>query len=172
MLGIFVVTLLLIATGVNVAGNLNLEKNNKKDLTEEKGALGWGWYNPAGAWKRYDNELFYTVSPAGFGRYSIVCEGKTINPTWYGMFPTAVDLSTMFGEMAVTGNNTYDLFLVDYAIDENYEIVYFRLWNGASEQTSKDTSTCDFTASIYGPDQDPFGDEEPEYGCWGPWEFT
>jgi len=60
---------------------------------------------------------------------------------------------------------------MDYAIDENYEVVYYRLWNGELEQTSQDTQTGIFTASIYGP-QDLFGDEEPEYGCWGPWEFT
>ncbi len=170
MVGIFIVTLLLIATGITVAGTLNQE-NNKKYYKNGVGASSWGWYNPTGAWKRYDNELFYTMSPAGLGRYSMVCEGKSLDPKWYGMFPTAVDLSTMYGEMVVSGKNTYDFTLIDYAIDENYEVVYFRLWNGVSEQTSKDTATSSFIASIYGPDQDPFGDEEPEYGCWGPWEF-
>jgi hypothetical protein len=166
LFGVILVTLMMIATGITVAQTLKLETNNSE---QEKGATDWGWYNPAGAWKRYDNELFLTVSPAGWGRYSIVCEGKTIVPTWYGMFPTAVDLSSMFGEIVVTGKNTYDITLIDYAIDENYDIVYFRLWNGAMEQTSQDTMTATFTASIYGPGQDPFGDEDPEYGCWGPW---
>jgi len=95
-----------------------------------------------------------------------------LNPTWYGLFPTAVDLSGMFGEGVVTGKNTYDFTLIDYAIDENYDVVYFRLWNGVLEQTSMDTMTGTFTASIYGPEQDPFGEEDPEYGCWGTWTFT
>jgi len=97
MLGIFVITLLLIATGITVAGILNQEYN-KKYYKDGVGASSWGWYNPAGAWKRYDNELFSTQTPIGWGKYAIVCEGKSLDPKWYGMFPTAVDLSTMFAE--------------------------------------------------------------------------
>ena len=166
---VLLVSLMMIATGITVAQTLKLQ-NDKYE--QNKGTTGWGWYYPAGAWKRFDNELFLTVSSAGWGRYGIVCEGKSMGPTWYGIFPTAVDISGMYGEMIVNGKNTYDITLIDYAIDVNYDVVYFRLWNGVITQTSQDTMSCTFTASIYGPDQDPFGDEEPEHGCWGTWTFT
>ena len=169
MLGIFVITLLLIATGITVAGTMELKTDSSKG---KEGYEDWGWYNPAGAWKRYDNELFFTVSPAGWGRYGVVCEGASMNATFYGLFPTAVSLNAMYGEMAKSGKNTYDITLMDYAIDENYDVVYFRLWNGALVLSSEDTCECTFTGSIYSPTQDPFVEEDPVYGCWGPWTFT
>ncbi len=176
MLGIFVVTLLIAATCITVAGTFkqSTEVTAISSDVEVAATDRGGWYNPTGAWKRYDNEVFATIasaSPPGLGRYSIVCEGKSINPTWYGMFPSAVDLSLMFGEMVATGKNTYDFTLIEYAINETYNVVYFRLWNGIAVFTSEDTYTGTFTASIYGPDQDPFGEEPPEHGCWGTWDF-
>ncbi len=176
MVGIFVCALLIAATVIPVAGTLISIRDIEIDTSElEEGITqseGWGWYYPAGAWKRSDNELFLTISPAGIGRYSLTSQGKTMGPTWYGIFPEAVAISDLYGEAVVTGKNTYDFTVVDYAINESYGMVYFRLWSGTMEQTSKDTMEGTFTASIYHPDQDPFGDEEPEYGCWGTWVFT
>lgn len=169
LFGVLLVTFLMIATGITVAQTLKMKTNNSEP---EKGATGWGWYNPTGAWKRYDNQFFSTCTPNGWGRYTIQGEDKSIDPTWYGMFPTAVELTGMYGEMVVTAKNMYDFTMIEYAIDENFNVVYFRLWNGCLEMTSDDTHTGTFTASIYGPDQDPFGEEDPEYGCWGTWTFT
>jgi hypothetical protein len=169
--------LLIAVTVIPVAGNLI----NLRGIVADSSEPGEGvtsasqWYNPAGAWKRGDNKLFTMISPAGppgSGRYSFISQGKDMGPTFYGIFPTAVALSDMYGEAIKTGKNTYDFTVIDYAINASYGVVYFRLWSGTIVQTSKDTLDGTFYASIYNSTQDPFGDEDPEFGCWGPWSFT
>ena len=172
LLSILICGLLIVATGITVARTLEQPSEITSESSYgEKGSYGWGWYNPTGSWMRYDKELFITVSSAGWGRYALTSEGATLNPTWYGYFPTAVALSSMFGEMVATGKNTYDFSVIDYAVNASYGILYFRVWSGTVVQTSKDTFDGTFTASIFSPDQDPFGEEEPNYGCYGPYEF-
>jgi hypothetical protein len=171
IIGILVGMIVIVATGITVAATLKNKMDIVSDSSEEEmGALGCGWYNPAGAWMRSDIDLFFTASSAGLGRYSIVCQGKTIDPKWYGMFPTAVDISDMYGEMVVTGKNTYDFSLIDYAIDASYGVVYQRVWSGTLVQSSQNHMEGDFTASFFSPDQDPFNDE-PLY-IFGPWLFS
>ena len=171
IVGIFVSMIVIVATGITVAATLKERVDLASDSSEaEIGALSCGWYNPTGAWMRSDIDLFFTASVAGLGRYSLICQGKTINPTWYGIYPTAVDISDMYGEMVVTGKNTYDFLLIDYAIDESYNVLYQRVWSGTLVQTSNDHIDGDFTASFFSPDQDPFNDE-PIY-CFGPYLFS
>ena len=165
---VLVVTLLMIATGITVAQTLKMKTNDTKP---EKGATGWGWYNPAGAWVRSDFECFLILAPAGWGRYSIHSEIITITPTFYGYFPDAVAVTEMYGEVVATAKNTYDFTLMDYAVNEDLEYEYFRIWHGEFELTSDDTSTGTFYASIYLPNQDPFGGEEPFISV-GPFEYS
>jgi hypothetical protein len=166
-LGVFLVMLMMIATGITVAQTLKLQTNNSEP---EKGATGWGWYNPLGSWVRSDYECFFTCSAAGWGRYSLISEINTINPQFFDIFPEAVNVTNMYGEAVVTGKNTYDFCMMDYATDVNYKFVYYRLWHGSLEQTSKDTMTGDFYASIFLPNQNPFEDEP--YLQSGPYEYS
>ena len=171
--GVIFVTLIMIATGITVVGTLNQEKQNK-DYEGEVGTSGWGWYDPLGSWVRSDYECFVTIYSAGLGaglgRYSIISEVKTINPTFYGMFPDAVHVTNIYGVAERIGLNTYDSCIMDYATDANYSFVYYRLWHGTLEQTSQDTCIGNFCASIFLPDQNPFEDE-PYYQTPF-WEFT
>ncbi len=176
IVGIFVCMLLIAVTVIPVAGNLINLRGIMIDSSEQEVGMTTAspLYFPDGAWKRGDNKLFMTissVSPPGLGKYSLIGQGKDMGPTFYGYFPTAVALSDMYGEAIKTGKNTYDFTVIDYAINESYGVVYFRLWSGTFVQTSKDTMEGTFYASIYNLTQDPFGDEEPEFGCWGPWSF-
>ncbi len=172
LLGIFVCILLIAATGITVAGTLKL----KTDSSEGKGVTtaSWGWYDPTGSWLRNDNEVFIDIMPAGpegWRRYALESEIATINPIWYGYFPTAVALTDMHGNMVATGKNTYDFSVMQYATDEDRVIVYFLVWSGTFVVTSEDTGNGAFSASFYLPDQDPFGNEEP-YLCYPAYEYS
>jgi hypothetical protein len=168
MVGIFVVTLLLVATGITVAGNMK-QTSNSSDV--KVASTGWKWYNPAGSWIRSDYQCYVTIMAAGLGKYSLLSEIRTITPQFFNLFPTAVNVTNMYGAMEVKSMNKYDFTQMDYATDASYKVVYYRLWSGTIVFTSEDTMDSTFTAAIYSPDQDPFGEENPTY-CFGPYEFS
>lgn len=176
MLGIFVVTLLLVATGITVAGTFKQTRDITIDSSDvEVAVTEWGepQYSPAGMWIRDDKKVLATINPmgpTGLGRYTIVTDDRT-DPRFYGYFPTAVDRTDAWGEMIRTGKNTYDFSMIYYAVDEDYNIVCFAVWSGTTEMTSHDTMDGTFTGAFYGPDQDPFGENPPMY-CFGPYEYS
>jgi hypothetical protein len=47
------------------------------------------------------------------------------------------------------------------------QVVYIQVVSGQFILTDENTFASDFyTAALYAPDQDPFGDEPPAYGCY------
>ena len=171
--GVIFVTLIMIATGITVAGTLNQEKE-KKDYEGEVGTSGWGWYNPLGSWMRSDKYLTMTVSYAGLGKYSIEYE-YIHSGTWevFGnLFPTVIGVTDGRGDLIVKSKNIYDFSLLAIGYDENYQIVYYSVYSGTSEYTGEDTSESTFTLAFYGPDQDPFCEEEEPIYWFGPFGYT
>jgi len=173
MLGIFVITLLLIATGITVAGTMELKTDS---LKEKEGYEDWGWYNPAGSWMRSDGAYISTstlISMEHGGRYAQNGEYLANDPDLWWVPIDAVALTDIHGESVRTGHNTYYGTLLAYAIDENYDIVYYVTYSGSSKMTSPDSSeSYDVYVSFYSPDQDPFGEDTPAYGCFGPYSFS
>jgi len=175
MFGIFVFTLLLIATGVTVAGTLKQNIDTENEYKEgEVGASGWGWYNPAGAWMRSDKGLIGVISYVGWGKYAMSYE-YFHDPTWplpyYGtLFPTTVGVTDGRGEFTMTGKNKFSLLAIGY--DEDYVTTYYSVYSGTSTLTSDNDMNSVFYIAFYTPDQDPFSEyEEPLY-CFGPHEFS
>jgi len=170
LLGIFIVTLLLVATGLTVAGNMELTSNSSDVAVN----IREPWYNPTGSWMRSDKKFISTttlISMEGGGKYATTGEYLANDPS-LGPFD-AVALSHICGESVRTGPNTYFGSLFAYAIDENYNIVYYVVYSGTRVMTSQDTQVAkNVYVSYYSPNQDPFGENAPAYGCYGPYEFT
>jgi len=172
-IGIIVCMLLLVATGITVAGTMKLTTVSPAG---EVRAAGWGWYNPAGSWMRSDGAYISTttlISMEGGGRYAQNGEYLASDPDLWWVPIDAVTLSDIHGESVRTGHNTYHGTLLAYAINETYDIVYYVTYSGSSKMTSPDTSeSYDVYVSFYSPDQDPFGEDAPAYGCFGPYSFS
>jgi len=154
LVGIFVVTLLLVATGLTVAGTLKLNTNSPNG---GEGATGWGKYNPAGAWMRSDYELMGQIIPVGVGRYTMISEYLHA-PTCFGMFPDAVESTLERGDMVWTGWNTYDFTFFEYGVNIDYEVEYYIITSGTLKMTSSDTADAVMCISIFSGNQDPFSD--------------
>ena len=172
MVGIFFITLLLVATGITVAGNMKLISNSSNVAVNSKEPE----YNPAGSWMRSDGAYISTTTLISYeygGRYAQNGEYLASDPDLWWVPIDAVTLSDIHGESVRTGHNTYYGTLLAYAIDENYNIVYYVTYCGCSKMTSPDTSeSYDVYVSFYSPDQDPFGEDTPAYGCYGPYAFS
>ena len=172
IIGIFICTLLLVATGITVAGNIKLISSSSGLAVNIKEPE----YNPAGSWMRSDGLYISTsslISMEHGGRYAQNGEYLASDPDLWWASIDAVTLSDIHGESARTGHNTYYGTLLAYAINETYDIVYYVTYSGVSVMTSHDTSySKDVYVSFYSPDQDPFGEDTPAYGCWGPYSFS
>jgi len=175
IIGIVVCILLIATTGITVAGTFKQsEKITTGSSQGNENTLGWGWYNPVGSWMRSDTYLVMTVGNAGLGKYSIDYE-YIHDPTWayFGnLFPDAVGVTDGRGDFIVKSKNVYEGTLFAIGYDANYQIVYYSVYSGIYEFTSKDTSVGNFTLAFYGPDQDPFCEEEDPLYCFGPFERT
>jgi hypothetical protein len=71
------------------------------------------------------------------------------------------------------GLNTYDCTVMSYGLAEPAEgeaarqAVYIMVVSGQFVLTDENTLGSDlYTAALYAPDQNPFGDEPPAYGCY------
>ena len=86
--------------------------------------------------------------------------------TIFGTFPTAVSGTPPKGAWKRTGNRSFDWTWLAYVFDESGAVVYILKPSGTL-QLSFDCKSADITANmyIYGPDQDPLGDDPPAFGC-------
>lgn len=151
----------------------------KKLAAELPGGQGTDWgnyYDPAGTWFG-SNDLGMTylvdITPLNLWhrRFSVVSDGVN-DPTLGGFFPTIVDAPGTKGEMVRTGCNTYDVTVMTYGVDADYQIVLFAMVNGTIEMTSSTTFEWTMYMGLFAPEQDPFGSEDPLYGCIGPFSAT
>jgi len=95
------------------------------------------------------------------------------DPSFGGMFPGTIAATNMRGTYVKTGLNRYAFTVMSYGLGEPAEgetarpVVYISVVSGEGVLTDKDTQRADlYTAAAYAPDQDPFGDEPPAYGCF------
>ncbi len=64
-----------------------------------------------------------------------------------------------------TARNTYELVLVAYAVNEDFQVVYVLVGRFTVVLTAPDIAETTGTGGYFAPDQDPFGDEAPAFGC-------
>jgi hypothetical protein len=142
------------------------------------GAAGMGQgqcHNLAGTWIGTNSNghmLVITVTPTGHSQFASSAD-DTADPTFGGLFPEAVTKTLLRGDYIRTGCNTYDFSYLAYGLgaplegEGVYQVVYKIVVSGEIIQTDMDTIEGPaFTAAIYTPDQDPFGNEPPLYGCY------
>lgn len=100
-------------------------------------------------------------------RGSFEMDKVTFDPTMDGLFPGAT-LTTFKGYMEREGWNTWSYTGLTYGINEDHEILYVIRGSGILWWTDSECNTYESEGSmgIYSPDQDPFSDVEPAFGCW------
>jgi len=113
-----------------------------------------------------------TITPTGHSQFATSID-DTADPTFGGLFPEAVTKTLLRGEYIRTGCNTYDFSLLAYGLgtplegEGVYQVVYKIAVSGEIIQTDMDAMEGPaYTAAIYAPDQDPFGNEPPLFGCY------
>jgi hypothetical protein len=132
-------------------------------------------YDPAGTWmgvNNYGGTFIVSVTPWGPDRkrVTLVAEG-IFDTTRGGTFPPsefggpAVANTLQRGWAVRTARNTYELVLVDYAVNEDFQVVYVAVGRYTVVLTGPDSVETTGTAGYFAPDQDPFGDEAPAFGC-------
>ena len=87
-------------------------------------------------------------------------------PTFYGMFPTAVARTMFKGVEVKTGRRTAQWTVVAYGTNAEGKVVYIMVASGGALLTGPDRAeTVGAVLAIYGPEQDPFGEEPAAHGC-------
>jgi hypothetical protein len=106
------------------------------------------------------------MDPAG-RRFVIVSDDFQATPGFHGMFPEAVSRTKARGEMIMTGPRSGAFTLIEFATDADQEVVYVLVVNGTVVLASPDSGmSVGATVALYDPEQDPFGEEPPAYGCF------
>jgi len=134
-------------------------------------------WSPAGTWfgtNSIGHAILFTVTPLGPENDRFVCALDIAHdPSFGGMFPGTIAATNMRGMYVKTRLNTYDGTIMSYGLAEPAEgesprqVVYIQVVSGQFILTDENTFASDlYTAALYAPDQDPFGDEPPAYGCF------
>lgn len=139
-------------------------------LTAEEWALEGTWYGA----NSYGHVVLLTITPLGPDNDRFACSLDIgHDPSFGGMFPGAIAGTNMRGTYVRTGLNTYDFTVMSYGLGEPAEgetarqVVYIQVVSGRGVLTDENTFASDsYTAAVYAPDQDPFGDVPPAYGCF------
>ena len=90
------------------------------------------------------------------------------DPTLGGAFPDVVSLSGTTGTWVRTGRRTFDYTMIHWGLSEGGQQPVFIMKATGSVVV---TGTCDglditnHTLAFYEPTQDPFGDDDPLFGC-------
>ncbi len=82
------------------------------------------------------------------------------------MFPDAVALTQSFGMVERVEPNHFNYTLVSYGLDVNGDIIYIHQTSGWYQFLDSDTVQVFGSRAYYAPWQDPYGEEDPEYGCY------
>lgn len=132
-------------------------------------------YDLAGTWvgtNSLGHMFIVTITPTGHSQF-VGHMDDTADPTFGGLFPDVVTRTSLRGGYIRTGCNTYDFSMLAYGLGVPLEgqgvhqVLYKILVSGEGIQTDMDTQEAPaYTAALYAPDQDPFGNEPPLYGCY------
>ena len=100
-------------------------------------------------------------------RFVVVSDDFQATPGFYGMFPEAISRTKARGEMVKTGPQSAAFTLIEFATNADQEVVYVLVVSGTVVLTSPDSGmSAGATVALYAPEQDPFGEEPPAYGCF------
>ncbi len=129
-----------------------------------------GCFNLGGTWMGAQQvgtatlEIWTPLDRWGF-RYAQQYELLNLDPTLWGLFPSATSLTLFTGEVVRTSFSGMEWQSVAHGLDASNLIVYTLLIRGTATLTS--CSSFDFGGvfAVYGPGQDPFV-EEPAFGCY------
>jgi steroid delta-isomerase-like uncharacterized protein len=140
-----------------------------QQLTAEEWPLAGTWFGT----NNHGHTILLNITPLGPDNDRFVCALDIAHdPSFGGMFPGAIATTNMRGLYVKTRLNTYDFTIMSYGLAEPAEgeaarqVVYIQVVSGQFILIDENTFTSDlYTAALYAPDQDPFGDESPAYGC-------
>lgn len=160
--------LLITLTGITVL--ILAVTFHNEGITGDTGA------NPAltdrgeGIWLSYDpyGTIWLTLSipmdPQAHKR-AMVMEGINFDATLDGSFP-GVTLSPLRGVAERIALDTFAYTILSYGVNETNEIIYILRGSGVFVFHDADTLESNGSMGFYSPDQDPFSEVEPAYGCW------
>lgn len=146
-----------------------LEAQPAEGTGEDKGA-GLACFDLGGTWlgsQQVGTVTIETWTPLDrFGlRYAQQYELLNLDPTLWGMFPSATRLTVFMGEVERTSLRSLEWQSVAHALDAASGIVYTLLMRGTATLLGCDRIAFSGTFAVYAPGQDPFT-EEPAYGCF------
>jgi len=141
-----------------------------EQLTAEEWDLAGTWFGT----NSHGHAIVLNITPLGPDNDRFVCAVDIAHdPSFGGMFPETIAATNMRGMYVKTQLNTYDFTIMSYGLAEPAEgeaarqVVYIQIVSGQFTLTDENTFASDlYTAALYAPDQDPFGDEAPAYGCY------
>jgi steroid delta-isomerase-like uncharacterized protein len=141
-----------------------------QQLTAEEWQLAGTWFGT----NSYGYTILLTITSLGPDNDRFVCDADIAHdPSFGGLFPGTIAATNMRGMYVKTRLNTYDFTIMSYGLAEPAEgeaarqVVYIQVVSGQFILTDENTFASDlYTAALYAPDQDPFGDESPAYGCY------
>jgi steroid delta-isomerase-like uncharacterized protein len=141
-----------------------------QQLTAEEWSLAGTWFGT----NSYGHVILLTITQAGpDGDQFAASLDITKDPSLGGLFPGTIAATNERGTYVRTGLNTYAITTMSYGLAEPAEgegarqVVYMQVVSGQFILTDENTLASDlYTAALYAPDQDPFGEEPPAYGCY------
>jgi hypothetical protein len=124
-------------------------------------------YSPAGTWietsvSAGEPPFLATITPLGRGKASYAIVSEILADMGFG----AVASTSYRGVAIRAGQNVYHFTQVLYTTDAASEVVVINVASGTAEFIDRDHFIATANVALYSPDQDPFGEEPPLYGCF------
>jgi len=102
--------------------------------------------------------------------YGMTFQWVTFDATMGGLFPSAT-ITNVQGIAELVEYNLYNYTTLGYGLDTDRSILYIIRGSGTLGFVDCDTIEGSGTMGLYSPDQDPFSDVDPTFGCY-PLETT
>ncbi len=97
--------------------------------------------------------------------YSMTFQWVNFDATLGGLYPNAT-ITPVGGIAELAGFNLYNYTNLGYGVDSDRTVLYCLRGSGSFSFSDCETIESSGTLGIYSPDQDPFGDDAPTFGCW------